>query len=158
MGLSADGSSVKLIRALLALLALSSCSSGGGSSAQSTSTSTSSSLNLNGLPPGAARLSGRVGPGRPGESGVIPPLTLTFSNGEAQIETTVKEGNYTVDLPAGTWQVHANDGNLCATGLTVAPGGAQNDDLIWPSGSCEDRSGPPSGAAPPAGPTPAPSH
>jgi hypothetical protein len=107
----------------------------------------------NGLAAGAGRLSGHVGPGRPGEN-VVPALTLTFSNGKTSVKTTVHDSRYTVDLPAGTWEVHADDGNLCATGLRVTARASQRNDLLWPSGSCQDHSGPPARPTPPAGPSP----
>jgi hypothetical protein len=103
---------------------------------------------------GAGRLTGQVGPGRPEGNGVVPALTLTFRDGKTSVKTTVQDGVYSVDLPAGTWDVHSDDGDLCATGLRVAPGASQRNDLLWPTGSCQDHSGPPGGPTPPAGPTP----
>ena len=113
-------------------------------------------VSITGLAPGAGRLTGHVGTGRPGENGAIPALALTFTSGEATAKTTVQEGAYIVDLPAGTWEVHSDDGNLCATSLGVTAGASQRDDLIWPTGICQDLSGPPANASPPPGPTPPP--
>ena len=103
-----------------------------------------------GLAGGEGRLAGRVGPGSPEANGVIPALRLTFSDGKTTVKTTVDDGSYSVDLPAGTWQVHSDDGGVCATGLRVAAAGSQRSDLMWPTGFCADYSGPP---APPSPPT-----
>ena len=107
-----------------------------------------------GLGSGHGRLAGHVGPGRPGVDGPIPAMTLGFSNGATTVEATVHDGVYSVDLPAGRWEVHGDAGNVCATGLSVAPGGWQSADLIWPNGSCQDLGGPPEGPKPPPGPVP----
>ena len=107
-----------------------------------------------GAPSGSGRITGRVGPGQPGDSAPIPSLTLRFSDGKRTVETSVEDGQYTVDLPAGTWEVHSADDNVCATGLRVVAAASQRNDLIWPSGSCQDLSGPPAGPSPPVGPTP----
>jgi hypothetical protein len=107
-----------------------------------------------GPPSGSGRVTGYVGPGRPGDNTPIPSLTLRFSDGRRTVETTVEDGRYTVDLPAGTWEVHSDDDNVCATGLRVVAAASQRNDLIWPSGSCQDHSGPPTGRSPPVGPTP----
>lgn len=128
----------------------------GCSTGQPTSTggTTTTSNVLAELAPGSGRLAGHVGPGRPRDKGTIPPLTLEFSDGNITVKTTTHNGGYTVDLPAGTWEVHADDGNLCATGLSVVAGARQSDALIWPSGTCQDLSGPPAAPPPPAGPSP----
>jgi hypothetical protein len=145
---------VILASAVFLGLAAASCSSG-DSSGSNTPTSTSQSLA--GLAAGQGRLTGQVGPGRPGENGVIPPLTLTFSDGNRTVKATVLDGRYTVDLPAGTWEVRSDDANLCATGIKVGTMASQRNDLLWPVGSCQDLSGPPASPTPPTGPKPPPS-
>jgi hypothetical protein len=107
-----------------------------------------------GLAAGHGRLAGHVGPGRPDGQRLIPPMTLGFSNGAIVVKTTARDGVYYVDLPAGTWEVHADAGNVCATGLKVVAAAWQSNDLIWPIGSCQNLSGPPGGPSPPAGPVP----
>jgi len=136
---------------LLAALLMAGCSDGGGTPAP---TNAATSDPTAGLAVGSGRLTGRVGPGRPAENGAVPALVLTFRNGDATVQATEHDGTYTVDLPAGTWEVHADDGNLCARGLRIVAGAAQSDDLLWPAGGCQDLGGPPSAPAPPAGPTP----
>jgi hypothetical protein len=101
------------------------------------------------LASGSGRLAGHVGPGRPGENRQIPQLTLEFSDGTSNVKTTVNDGVYTLDLPAGTWDVRSDDDNVCATGLRVVAAARQSADLIWPSGSCQDLSGPPVAPSPP---------
>ena len=96
---------------------------------------------LQGLPSGYGRLSGSVGPGAP-PNGTIPDMVLTFSRGAVTFNATVRGGVYQIDLPAGTWDVSSPDG-VCATGLSVAAGGAQRDDLVYPIGGCQDLAGPP---------------
>ena len=77
---------------------------------------------LAGLAAGHGRLAGHVGPGRPGAAPQIPSMILGFSNAATVVETTAHDGIYYVDLPAGTWEVHGDAGNVCATGLTVVAG------------------------------------
>lgn len=96
---------------------------------------------LQGLPAGYGRLSGSVGPGAP-PNGTVPNIVLTFSRGGMTFHATVNAGKYQIDLPAGTWDVRSSDG-VCATGLSVAAGGAQRDDLVYPMGGCQDLTGPP---------------
>jgi len=155
VGKRADEVYVHVIRASVVVLAIvaASCSSGESSGSNGR---TSTSQSLAGLAAGEGRLTGQVGPGRPGENGVIPPLTLTFSDGNRTVKATVLNGRYTVDLPAGTWEVRSDDSDLCATGIKVGTMALQRNDLLWPVGSCQDLSGPPSGPSPPAGPTPPP--
>ena len=146
----ADQVFVRFLRLIGVVLALAATAcSGDDTAAEKASTSTTVSSDLAGLAVGAGRLTGQVGPGRPGENGAIPDLTLSFSDGRTTIKATVHDARYTVDLPAGTWEVHSDDGNVCATGLRVAAAAVQNSDLIWPSGSCQDLSGPPSPPSPP---------
>lgn len=153
MGERTDNGYVHLIRASVVVLAIAAASCSNGDSSASNNI-TSTSQGLAGLAPGEGRLTGQVGPGRPGENGVIPPLTLTFSDGNRTVKATVLNGSYSVDLPAATWEVRSDDSNLCATGIKVGAMALHRSDLLWPVGSCQDLSGPPSSPSPPAGPTP----
>ena len=101
-----------------------------------------------GLAAGHGRLAGHVGPGRQGTGLQIPSMVIGFSNGATFVETTVRDGIYSVDLPVGMWEVHGDAGNVCATDLTVVAGGWQSADLIWPTDSCPDLAGPPAGPVP----------
>jgi hypothetical protein len=111
---------------------------------------TTLSLNPHGIPPGQGRVAGRVGPGAP-PNGTVPTLVLTFTTGSVTVSVTAPHGVYQVDLAPGTWSVRSDDGKACATGLRVTAGGASRDDLIYPTFSCQDLSGPPN-PPPPAGP------
>ena len=114
-------------------------------------TSAATSGSMRGLPAGYGRLSGSVGPGAP-PNGTIPNMVLTFSNGTTSVGVAVKGGKYQIDLPAGRWDVRSPDG-VCASGLSVAAGGWQRDDLVYPMGGCQDLGTPPS-PPPPSGPVP----
>jgi hypothetical protein len=130
------------------------CSNGHPTPTKVNAISNGLNTSVAGLAPGSGRLAGHVGPGRPGDNSPIPALTLTFNDGKSTVQTTVHDGTYTVDLQAGTWDVRSDDGNLCATGLTVGAAAWQSNDLGWPFGGCQDLSGPPGNPSPPAGPTP----
>ena len=125
------------------------CSTGHSTSTAGKTTSNDLNTSVTGLAVGSGRLAGHVGPGRPGDNSSIPTLTLTFGDGQSTVETTVHDGVYTVDLRAGTWDVHSDDGNLCATGLSVRATAWQRDDLAWPSSGCRNLASPSPG---PTGP------
>lgn len=114
-------------------------------------TNTATNGSTHGLPTGYGRLSGTVGPGAP-PNGTIPDMVLTFSNGATSLRAAVKGGKYQIDLPAGRWDVRS-PGGVCATGLSVAAGGLQRDDLVYPMGGCQDLGAPP-GPPAPTGPVP----
>jgi outer membrane murein-binding lipoprotein Lpp len=130
------------------------CSNGDPTPTKANATSNGLSTTVAGLAAGSGRLAGHVGPGRPGDDSPRPALTLTFNDGKSTVHTTVHDGTYTVDLPAGTWDVRSDDASLCATGLAVRAAAWQSNDLGWPFGGCQDLSGPPENPSPPTGPTP----
>jgi hypothetical protein len=133
-----------------ATLVFAGCSSEHPTSSAGKTTSNGLNTSVAGLAPGSGRVAGHVGPGRPGDNSPIPALTLTFNDGKSTVQTTVHDGTYTVDLQAGTWDVRSDDGNLCATGLTVGAAAWQSNDLSWPFAGCQDLSGPPGNPSPPA--------
>lgn len=67
-------------------------------------------------------------------------MTLSFSDGQSHADVIVAKGAYQVDLPAGTWSV-SGTGGICATGIRVAAGAWQSDDLVYPVSGCQHMAG-----------------
>jgi len=106
------------------------------------------------LRPGNGRLVGRLGPGTPPANTVPATLALTFGSSVMTVQAQARMGVYRVDLPEGRWSVRSADGKVCALGILVTAGAWQRDDLIYPTASCQDLSGPPSPQLPPSPSTP----
>ena len=112
----------------------------------------SSAASTSGLAVGYGRLSGHIGPGAPPD-GTTPNIVLSFSSGNKTARATETRGTYTIDLPAGVWDVRSPAG-VCATGIRVIAGAWQRDDLAYPTGQCQSLEGPPTPATPPPPPNP----
>jgi hypothetical protein len=124
-----------VIGALLSVTAATACSS---------SSTHTLKADVAGIPSGEGRLAGHLRPGAPPSKGTVPSaVTLTFSQGATAVSVVATGGRYEVDLAPGVWNVRSTDGNVCATGLTVAAGGWQEDDLVYPLGGCQDHAPPP---------------
>ena len=78
-------------------------------------------------------LHGRVGPGAPPGGDVPESLDLLFESGSEQVRTTARDGEYEIELPAGTWDVRTGDGKACSLDVLVQGATRQRLDLVYPA-------------------------
>jgi hypothetical protein len=82
---------------------------------------------------GIGALHGRVGPGAPPAGDVPATLDVLFVSGSEQLRTTAREGEYEIQLPAGTWDVRTGDGKACSLDVEVQGATRQRLDLAYPA-------------------------
>ena len=82
---------------------------------------------------GVGALHGRVGPGVPPDGDVPASLDVVFLSGSERLQTTAREGEYALELPAGTWDVRTSDGKACSLGVVVHGATRQRLDLVHPA-------------------------
>lgn len=78
-------------------------------------------------------LHGRVGPGAPPSGDVPATLDVVFASGSEQVRTTARDGEYEIELPAGTWDVRTADGKACSLDVAVQGATRQRVDLVYPA-------------------------